>query len=352
MPHYKFSDLAYNITDKKMPEPGDERTYIGLEHLDSGSLAVTRWGSEIELKGQKLVMKKGDILFGRRNTYLRRAAIAPHDGIFSAHGMIFRPKTKVIDPDYFPFFIASDYFMNAAIRISVGSLSPTVNWKTLKELEFDIPTLEQQRESAKILKAANELKESYQALLLKTDDLVKSQFIEMFGTIESEGIFPRKEWSEVLTIINGKDYRKIEVETGGYPVYGSGGHMARASEFLCPANTVIVGRKGTINNPLLIKEEFWNVDTAFGLVSGPEINPVYLHWFCLQFDFTTLNKATTLPSTTKSDLLKLKMNVPPIDSQNQFEKFVEQSDKSKFELKQAIEGADLLIKSMIQQELN
>ena len=181
MPHYKFSDLAYNITDKKMPDPGDERTYIGLEHLDSGSLAVTRWGGEIELKGQKLVMKKGDILFGRRNTYLRRAAIAPHDGIFSAHGMIFKPKTEVIDPDYFPFFIASDYFMNAAIRISVGSLSPTVNWKTLKELEFDIPTLEQQRESAKILKAANELKESYQALLLKTDDLVKSQFIEMFG---------------------------------------------------------------------------------------------------------------------------------------------------------------------------
>lgn len=152
----------------------------------------------------------------------------------------------------------------------------------------------------------------------------------MFGTIESEGRFPRKEWSEVLTIINGKDYRKFEVEIGGYPVYGSGGYMARASEFLCPANTVIVGRKGTINNPLLIKEEFWNVDTAFGLVSGPEINPVYLHWFCLQFDFTTLNKATTLPSTTKSDLLKLKMNVPPIDSQNEFEKFVEQSDKSKF----------------------
>jgi restriction endonuclease S subunit len=152
----------------------------------------------------------------------------------------------------------------------------------------------------------------------------------MFGTIESEGLFPRKEWSDVLTIINGKDYRKIEVETGGYPVYGSGGYMARASEFLCPANTVIVGRKGTINNPLLIKEEFWNVDTAFGLVAGPEINPVYLYWFCLQFDFTTLNKATTLPSTTKSDLLKLKMNIPPIEAQNEFVKFAEQSDKSKF----------------------
>ena len=158
----------------------------------------------------------------------------------------------------------------------------------------------------------------------------------MFGTIDSEGTFPRKEWSEVLKIINGKDYRKIEVDTGGYPVYGSGGYMARASEYLCPENTVIVGRKGTINNPLLIKEKFWNVDTAFGLVAGCEINPVYLYWYCLQFDFTTLNKATTLPSTTKSDLLKLKINVPPIDKQNEFMKFVEQSDKSKFVVQIAI----------------
>lgn len=185
MPHYKFDQIAYNITDKKMPEPGDEKMYIGLEHLDSGSLKVTRWGSEVELKGQKLVMKKGDVLFGRRNTYLRRAAIAPHDGIFSAHGMIFRPKTEVIDSEYFPFFISSNYFMDAAIRISVGSLSPTVNWKTLKELEFNIPSLDEQRKNARMLAAINETKEAYQELLLQTDNLVKSQFIEMFGLPEN-----------------------------------------------------------------------------------------------------------------------------------------------------------------------
>ena len=352
MPKYKFSEIAYNINQKKMPEPGDEEMYIGLEHLDSGSLKVKRWGSDVPITGEKLVMKKGDILFGRRNTYLRRAAIAPHDGIFSAHGMIFRPNTAVMDEDYFPFFISSDYFMNAAIRISVGSLSPTVNWKTLKELEFDIPDLESQRKSAELLTAANRLKEAYEILLEETDQLVKSQFIEMFGTIDSEGTFPRKEWSEVLKIINGKDYRKIEVDTGGYPVYGSGGYMARASEYLCPENTVIVGRKGTINNPLLIKEKFWNVDTAFGLVAGCEINPVYLYWYCLQFDFTTLNKATTLPSTTKSDLLKLKINVPPIDKQNEFMKFVEQSDKSKFEIKQSIKNITEVINSLLQQDFN
>ena len=94
MPKYKFGDLVYNITEKRSPVAGDEELYIGLEHLDSGSLRVTRWGSKVALKGDKLVMRKGDILFGRRNTYLRRVSIAPHDGLFSAHGMILRAKTE------------------------------------------------------------------------------------------------------------------------------------------------------------------------------------------------------------------------------------------------------------------
>ena len=348
---FKFSEIAFNSTEKKKPVDEDKYTYLGLEHLDSDSIYVTRYGADVAPKGDKLIMKKGDVLFGKRRAYQKKVAIAPFDGIFSAHGMVLRPKEDVIDKDFFPMFIKSDYFLDAAIKISVGSLSPTINWRDLKELKFELPSLEEQRKLAEVLWAIYDMNDKYKKLILATDELVKSQFIEMFGTIESEGIFPRKEWSELLTIINGKDYRKIEVETGGYPVYGSGGYMARASEFLCPANTVIVGRKGTINNPLLIKEEFWNVDTAFGLVSGPEINPVYLHWFCLQFDFTTLNKATTLPSTTKSDLLKLKMNVPPINSQNQFEKFVEQSDKSKFALQEAIKDLDALSKKIIAENL-
>ena len=181
MPKYKFGDLVYNITEKATPVDGDEELYIGLEHLDSGSLRVTRWGSKVALKGDKLKMREGDILFGRRNTYLRRVAIAPHDGLFSAHGMIFRAKTERIDSDYLPFFLASDCFMEEAIRISVGSLSPTVNWKELKELEFTVPDLETQHKNAQTLLAANDLKEKYEELLAITDDLVKSQFIELFG---------------------------------------------------------------------------------------------------------------------------------------------------------------------------
>lgn len=384
MPHYKFSDLAYNITDKKMPDPGDERTYIGLEHLDSGSLAVTRWGGEIELKGQKLVMKKGDILFGRRNTYLRRAAIAPHDGIFSAHGMIFKPKTEVIDPDYFPFFIASDYFMNAAIRISVGSLSPTVNWKTLKELEFDIPTLEQQRESAKILKAANELKESYQALLLKTDDLVKSQFIEWFGdpvwntlNLPISTIGQETECIVSGQCLNGspgvlrqgeKAVLKVSAVTYGYfkeDEYKVLYDVKQVSKGICPMKgDLLFSRANTreyVGATALIDKDYPNLflpDKLWKLVFKETIHPVFAkHFLSHPSVRKVLSEIATgtsgsMYNISMDKLRALKITVPSLSVQEQFVEFARQSDKSKFELKQAIEGVNLLIKSMIQQEFN
>ena len=184
MPKYRFEQIAINSTEKRKPTELDMATYIGLEHMDSHSLVIKRWGSDVPIIGEKLIMKKGDVLLGKRNAYLRRAAIAPFDGLFSAHGMVLRPKTEVVDEEFFPIFIASDYFFDEAIRISVGSLSPTINWKDLKDVEFNLPPLEEQRKLAKTLHSVIRTIDSYQDLLEKQDLLIKSQFIEMFGKIK------------------------------------------------------------------------------------------------------------------------------------------------------------------------
>ena len=180
MSEYRFDQIAINSTEKKKPEESDKYTYIGLEHLDSMDLEVHRWGSEVAPKGEKLLMKKGDVLFGKRRAYQKKVAIAPFDGIFSAHGMVLRPNEKIVDKDFFPLFISSDYFLDAAIKISVGSLSPTINWRDLRELKFCLPDLETQRKLAKVLWAINATMQNYKVLLAKTDELVKSQFIELF----------------------------------------------------------------------------------------------------------------------------------------------------------------------------
>ena len=184
MARYRFDEIAINSVEKKKPSAEDRLTYIGLEHLDTDSLKVTRYGADVAPVGEKLIMKKGDVLFGKRRAYQKKVAVAPFDGIFSAHGMVLRPRENVIDKDFFPLFISSDYFLDAAIKISVGSLSPTINWRDLRELEFNLPPLDEQRKLARVLWAINDTIEAYKKLLAATDELVKAQFVEMFGEPE------------------------------------------------------------------------------------------------------------------------------------------------------------------------
>ena len=122
-----------------------------------------------------------------------------------------------------------------------------------------------------------------------------------------------KFFSDVLTIVNGKNQRAVENPNGKYPIYGSGGIMGYADNYLCDAETVIIGRKGSINKPLFVEEPFWNVDTAFGLVANKTVLlPKYLFYFCVNYDFEKLNKTVTIPSLTKSDLLKIEIDIPSI----------------------------------------
>lgn len=101
-------------------------------------------------------------------------------------------------------------------------------------------------------------------------------------------------FNDVLTIKNGKNQKQVENPDGKYPIYGSGGIMGYADDYICNAETVVVGRKGNINKPLYVGEPFWNVDTAFGLEANRDVLlPKYLYYFCLRFDFERLNKAVT-----------------------------------------------------------
>ena len=124
-----------------------------------------------------------------------------------------------------------------------------------------------------------------------------------------------KQWKDVLHIVSGKNQKAVENPNGKYPIYGSGGLMGYADDYLCEAGTTIVGRKGTINRPIFVPEPFWNIDTAFGVVPDKELDPKYLYYFCVHFNFMPLDKSTGRPSLAKSDLLKIEMPVPPLPEQ-------------------------------------
>jgi type I restriction enzyme, S subunit len=147
----EFSEIAQNISTHVDPKTTDLNIYVGLEHLDSDSLHIKRKGTPTDVDGEKLLVRKGDIIFGKRRAYQRKVGIADFDGICSAHAMVLRPIEDTIIKELFPFFMQSDQFMNRALQISVGSLSPTINWKTLVKQEFTIPVKGEQKKIASLL---------------------------------------------------------------------------------------------------------------------------------------------------------------------------------------------------------
>lgn len=137
-------------------------------------------------------------------------------------------------------------------------------------------------------------------------------------------MYSKKKWKDVLSIISGKSQKEVEVANGKYPIYGSGGIIGRSNEFRCPAHTVIIGRKGTIDSPIYVSEPFWNIDTAFGLVAGDELLPKFLYFFCLIYNFKSLDKSTGRPSVSKTDLLKIEMPIPSFDEQQRIVACIEE----------------------------
>lgn len=148
---YNFSEISFNISERVEPKQTDLDIYVGLEHLDSDCLHIKRKGNPSDVKGIKLRVYPGDIIFGKRRAYQRKAAIVDFDGICSAHAMVVRANPKIISPALLPHFMHSDLFMHRAVDISEGSLSPTIKWKILAQQQFKLPPLDEQKRIADLL---------------------------------------------------------------------------------------------------------------------------------------------------------------------------------------------------------
>jgi hypothetical protein len=147
-----FREAVANITDR-VDNPSDAGVdrYVGLEHLDPGVMTVQRWDSPEKVEAQKLRFLPGDVIFGRRRAYQKKVAQAGFEGICSAHALVLRARPECVHPEFLPVFLSSDYFLDRAIGISVGSLSPTVNWGDLKVQQFALPPLAEQKRIADLL---------------------------------------------------------------------------------------------------------------------------------------------------------------------------------------------------------
>jgi type I restriction enzyme M protein len=201
-----FGAFADSVNDRVEPAEAAEEIYVGLDDLDPGDLHIRRMGKGSDVIGTKLRFRKADIIFGRRRAYQRKLAVAEMNGICSAHAMVVRAKPNVVLPEFLPFLMMSDKFMNRAVEISVGSLSPTINWTTLKLEEFAIPPIEEQRRIAEILWAAdNQLQTSARQALSLHD----YQAAFWHNHASTEGV-TMVTVGEVADVANGSTPSKVE----------------------------------------------------------------------------------------------------------------------------------------------
>lgn len=232
---------------------------VGLEHLIPEEITLTAWEEGKENTFTKM-FRKGNVLFGRRHAYLKKAAVAPFDGICSGDITVIEAIPGKILPELLPFIIQNDALFEFAVGRSAGSLSPRVKWEHLKNYEFELPSMDKQRELAKLLWAMDDTRKAYQKLMQKTDDLVKSQFIEMFGDFKSN-----PKGLEITTIDQlfsvGSSKRVFQKDwtSSGVPFY-------RAREI------VKLSEQGRVDNELFITEEMYQEYAArYGVPQAGDI---------------------------------------------------------------------------------
>ena len=250
-------------------------------------------------------------------------------------------------------------------------LTRRIKWNQLKDYEFDLPPLEEQKVLADKLWAAYRLKEGYKKLLAATDEMVKSQFIEMFG----DPITNTKGWTEYGYIGNyaqivlgstpnsknplfwGGDIKWItpaEMSEESYYIYDTERHLTEeglksANLTLLPYKTVLfstrapIGKVGLAGSPMYCNQGFKN------FICGNKLNPTYLYYSLIyKRDYlVSLGTGTTFKELSRKAVENLKIAVPPIERQDQFETIYKQADKSKFELRKSIDAIDKVIKSLI-----
>jgi type I restriction enzyme S subunit len=343
MTKYRFDQIAANITVRVEPADTDLERYVGLEHLDPESLKLRRWGSPADVIGQKLKFWKGDIIYGKRRAYQRKLAVADFDGICSAHAMVLRAKPDVILPELLPFFLQSEIFHQRAMEISVGSLSPTINWSALAKQEFPLPPVDEQRRIADLLWAADDVIEKKQELLIEAQKLRTGLFYHLtqHGKVNGKKIvFPEKWQKQTISSLG-------DIVTGATPSttvkeYFGGDYMFvtpadisdemyvnQTERYLSlnglnvvrklPANSVMVVCIASLGKIAMSVQECATNQQINSIVCNSDNDPKFVYYLMNSMGETLKRYAgaSVLPILNKQDFGKITVSVPPLNEQKE-----------------------------------
>ncbi|MBU8992958.1 restriction endonuclease subunit S [Phocaeicola vulgatus] len=346
-------ELKYGTSEKSLSVGKIAVLRIGnitnVGTIDYSNLVYSSNNEDIKLYS----LEKDDLLFNRTNSseWVGKTAIYKKEQPAIYAGYLIRIRPILIFSDYLNTVMNSSYYRNWCYNVKTDAVNQSnINAQKLSQLMIPIPPLKEQErivvEVAKWISLIDTIKNSKEDLQttikqakskilnlaihgkLVPQDPNDEPAIELLKRINPDftpcdnGHYTQlpEGWAickmkQITSITNGKSQKNVETLNGIYPIYGSGGVIGRANQYLCIAGSTIIGRKGTINNPIFVEEHFWNVDTAFGLKANDAILDKYLYYFCLSFDFSKLDKSTAMPSLTKTSIGNVLIPIPPYKEQ-------------------------------------
>lgn len=375
----RFSDVATRANTKEDRFNTDKIYYVGGEHIDSDEMKIVKRGI---IAGSTIGpmfycgFKSGDILFVTRNPHLRKCGVVDFDGICSEKTFVIETKDRnVLLQEYLAIVMQSDDFWNYCEENKSGGVNYFLNWSTLAEYEFPLPSIDEQKVLAEKLWAAYEVKQSYLKMIDATDEMVKAQFVEMFGNPFTND----RNWKEYGKIThyaqivlgstpNSKtneywdgDIKWItpaEMTDNSFYIYDTERHLSEkglkaANLTLLPVGSVLfstrapIGKVGIAGAPMYCNQGFKN------FICGEKLNPVFLYYTLIyNRDYLiSLGTGTTFKELSKRVVEEITIAAPDIILQQKFEEIFKQADKSKAELRNSIDAIDKVIKSLINENL-
>ncbi|WP_220459948.1 restriction endonuclease subunit S [Bacteroides fragilis] len=364
-----FKDVVKRANTKEDRFNTEKIYYVGGEHIHSNELLINERGI---IKGSTIGpmfyfgFKAGQVLFVTRNPHLRKAAMVEFDGICSEKTLVLETMNpSVLSQDYLPIIMQSDNFWHYCEEHKSGGVNYFINWSTLADYEFELPSLEEQHSHSQKIWAAYRLRESYKKLLAATDEMVKSQFIEMLfkkpitgkiGDLVDKKIFSVKKIHSMNDIIEYIDISSVErsnhsiVETTSYVVSNA---PSRAQQCV-RLDDILVSTVRPINRNIAVVNSDKNnlvASTGFCVLRPKLAFKEYLLAIVQSDKYTEamIDKASggLYPAVNNGDVLNYGIYIPDEEFAKKFSLIYQQADKSKFELKQCIENIDKVIKSLI-----
>ena len=253
----------------------------------------------------------------------------------------------------------SKQFLYYALQSKVDSLIAQGTGSTFKAISKKVleatcipaySTIEQEQIAETIGHVDNTIAARRKQLAL-LDQLVKSRFIELFGDpIKNTQHRPTTAFVNVVTMQRGFDLPVQDREqSGNIPVYGSNGVLDHHNQAKVCNGGVITGRSGTIGKVFYTKGAYWPLNTTLFSVDTHENNIIYLAHLLRMFNLARFTEGTGVPTLNRNKFHSAPIIDVPIDEQNQFAAFVEQTDKSKLAVQKGLQELEILKKSLMQQ---